>query len=113
MKMGGGDDKPASSLTYISLPLNFRARLRRVKAKEPIKADNNNQTAKDKGACEARLIDCCIIRIGSMGLEQMAMIKNTNILTNAIAVGSFINNDFNAFIYLARTIHARQNFIVF
>jgi hypothetical protein len=46
-----------SCLAYISLPLNFRARLRRVKAKEPIKADNNNQTAKDNGACEARLID--------------------------------------------------------
>jgi hypothetical protein len=31
----------------------------------------------------------------------MAMIKNTIILTNAIAVGSFINNDFNAFIWLS------------
>ena len=31
--------------------------LRRVKAKTPIKANNNNQTEKDKGVCEARLID--------------------------------------------------------
>ena len=90
MKMGGGDDKPASCLAYISLPLNFWPRLRRVKAKMPIKADNNNQIAKDKGVCEARLIDWCIIRIGIIGLEQMAMIKNTNILPNAIAVGSII-----------------------
>ena len=64
--------------------------LRRVKAKTLIKVDNNNQTAPDKGACEARLIDWCIIRIGIIGLEQMAMIKNTNILPNAIAVGSII-----------------------
>ena len=46
-----------SCITYISLPLNFRPRLRRVKAKTPIKADNNNQTEKEKGTCEARLID--------------------------------------------------------
>jgi hypothetical protein len=31
--------------------------LRRVKVKTLIKADNNNQTTPDKGACEARLID--------------------------------------------------------
>ena len=99
--MGGGDDKPASCLAYISLPLNFWPRLRRVKAKTPIKTDNNNPTEKDKGGCEARLIDWCIIRIGIIGLEQMAMIKNTIILTNAIVVGSFISNDFNAFIWFS------------
>jgi len=101
MKMGGGDDKPASCLAYISLPLNFRPRLRRVKAKTPIKADNNNQTEKEKGTCEARLIDWSIIRIGIIGLKQMAMIKNTNILPNAVAVSSFINKDFNAFIWFS------------
>ena len=52
--------------------------LRRVKAKTPINADNNNPTAKDKGVFEARLIDWCIIRIGIIRLEQMAMIKNAN-----------------------------------
>ena len=35
----------------------LQPRLRRVKAKTHIKTDNNNQTAKDKGVCEARLID--------------------------------------------------------
>ena len=75
--------------------------LRRFKAKTPIKANNNNQTEKDKGICEARLIDWCIIRIGIIGLGQMAMIKNTIVLTNAINVGSFINNDFNAFIWFS------------
>ena len=35
----------------------LQPRLRRVKAKTPIKAANNNQTKKDKGTCEARLIE--------------------------------------------------------
>jgi hypothetical protein len=32
------------------------------------------------------------------GVEADGYDKNTNILTNAVAVGSFINNDFNVFI---------------
>ena len=35
----------------------LQPRLRLVKAKTPIKADNSNQTEKDKGTCEERLID--------------------------------------------------------